>query len=550
MGNKPVKVGIRLDQSTFESGSELTGRVYLSVSGCGGGYAANGVHLVLMGEEYSEIIFQDKTRHAEVSGADLSTERSTHHIVNLDVSLASFRSGRIPSGQYEYPFQWILPSNLPSSMQCQNGQSSCKIRYTVSARLTQDGLNYSTDHSASQNVIILNRGSGPLDEPTNIVLEPENIPINSCCYSQGSMSLGFDASTTIAAPNSVVDIGITGSNDSVVDVQHLKAEWLETVTWTAGNRTEKMKRTLAKTKIAAGPAWEKISPHAFRRDLGFWNRPGSYNTLAPSYSRIQGRLKLQSDARDTHRGFLIQVTHSLVITAVTPGACCITTPESTILVRVERYEPLQQPIVSTTAPYFASSNQIYTAQGYQVDPPMAVALALPDNWAPQEAEVVVIPTPPAASVVPQERNQPSSASAPDESLVKLGHHSAITVVDLQSSLSAASNPLNSLEGHLANSTTAFTIQNLTPREYVDVVRSVNGEHAQVARRLALAMQQQFQCRHLLAAVWGLPPHIRIAVVTNVAPLASDLALQRGMVERELDSAELLQFKAALKGSMV
>ena len=60
------------------------------------------------------------------------------------------------------------------------------------------------------------------------------------------------------------------------------------------------------------------------------------------------------------------------------------------------------------------------------------------------------------------------------------------------------------------------------------------------------MDDAFQCRHVLACVWTLPPHIRMDVLTEIAPLASDLDTQREMVERELDDKELLYFRAALK----
>jgi len=546
MGNKPFKVGIRLDQSEYESGSELSGRVYLSVSGSDD-RVANGIHLTLMGEEYAEIFRQDDQNHSSSRQNSRSVDRSARHLVHLEVPLTTFPSDRIPPGQYEYPFQWILPAKLPSSMQCRNGESFCEIRYTVTAFLTQCDVRSgsSPDFSATQSLSIMDRGSGPLDKPTSIIMEPEIVPIkNCCCYSQGSMSLGFDASTTVAAPNSIVDIGITGNNMSIVQVEHLKAEWTETVTWTAHNRTETVRRILSGTKIVAGPAWNPMDPNILKRDRSYWNRP-SYQTVAETISRVQGQLTLARDARDTYRGSLIEVRHSLVVTAVTPGACCITSPESSILVRVERKEPLQRPMVAATSS-IASTENVYSAYGCHIDPPMAIAEILPDNWSPQEAEVLVISMTSAAIFPTNSNTRPSAPYAPDESLLKASQVSATAIGELRSALGASSNPARTLEDHFADPIIFTAIQSLSPREFVELIGSVNTDHADVARRVAQVMQPHFQCRHILAALWGLPPHVRIEVLTNVSPLAIDLEQQREMIERELDSNELQRFKAALK----
>ena len=79
-------VGIQLDRFTYKSGSELTGRVFLSVSDSAEGIpiSSTGVTLAIVGEEYYGIVrgeqFQNPQTKAPVNGVDEVTKAPVNEV--------------------------------------------------------------------------------------------------------------------------------------------------------------------------------------------------------------------------------------------------------------------------------------------------------------------------------------------------------------------------------------------------------------------------------------------------------------------------------------
>jgi len=534
MGNKQVKLGLRLDDKTFQAGSLVTGRVYLNVTQ---EVQADGLHLLLVGEEYSQICHDEHDHHHSSSGhRDYTTthreiDRASASLVHMDVALTNFSSGKIAKGQYEYPFEWELPSNLPGSMYCAKADSHCEIRYRMTSYLHRAGSFREPDHSTTQAVCVVAQAN-PLHGPTGIVMDPEVVRIKSCCFDSGQVTLGWDVDKTVASPDSVMTIGINGANESNVEIECLRARLIETTTWSAHGRTEEETKTLTEAKISTAnlPQWKSNHRHGHAHSYQHVGMDGTRESV------VETPLLLPNEARDTYSGSIIQVRHSLVVTAVTPP--CHTTVESGALIRVQRQsrEPIAEATTIATAPY-----------DFMLEPAFAEADILPEDWRPQEAHVVTLPL--SSAVLLDTQYVPPTVSAPDESLVR-EHESPNTVTaslsDLLDSLACSDDPVSAVSHHLNNPMMAVTVQNLTPREFVQVLQAGNRDVPKLARLLAGAMDENFQCRHVLACVWSLPPKVRMEVLKEVAPLASDLETQRGMVERELDDQELLYFRAALK----
>jgi hypothetical protein len=555
MGNTPVKIGIRLDHNTVEAGGVLKGRVYLSVQK-GRNQQARGIHLVLKGEELSEVVRHedyDRERRREV-------ERASVTILKMDVPLTSFPTGVTPQGQFEYPFEWPIPANLPSTMHCQEGESSCTIRYQLSAYLDDSSsMSFLPDYSSTEMVVVAASSTTVHAEP--IQMDLEEFSIKSCCANRGTMTMGWDADTTVAAPKGIMNIGITGKNDSVVAMAYLNAKVVETVSWSAHGHSKKKSRVLTSNKIQAAenPLWKPLLHLPSRRDRRRTRYEETGHIDAEVWeNRVVTQLQLPVDARDSHLGNLVSVRHSLIISVVTPGSCCITSPESSVLITVQRRMPTKGPTAAApepTAPFYQNEIVIATAPieemgaySYQ-EPPMAVAEILPDNWTPQESEVVVIP---ANSVIPQARAALAATavmpSAPTESLLKESHQIARALAELQTTLTAAKNPSAALREQLNNPAMAATVENLSPHEFVETLKAcsrADDDYPRNARLLAATMVPQLYCRHVLACLWSLPQSVRFQVLKEIAPLASDIATQRESVERELDPTELMEFRSAL-----
>jgi hypothetical protein len=556
MGNAPVKIGIRLEKNVVEAGNVLKGRVYLSVQSRD--QQARGVHLVLKGDEKS-LIRRNETARDRDHRYSHSTSSS---ILHMDVPLTSFPTGLVPSGQYEFPFEWPLPENLPSTMNCQLGDSRCSIEYHLTAYLDNSGsLSILPDYSSQVTVTVVGSSRG---EFVGTQMDLENYAIKSCCAHRGTMTMGWDADTIVAAPGGTINVGIVGKNDSIVELKYLQAKLVETVTWSADGHNETIVGEIALSEIYVtdNTLWTPLLSLPSRRE----RRHHHYETMDGHFgaeildNRYVAQLQLSQNARDSYLGNLIRVRHSLVVTAVTPGACCVTSPESSVLVTVQRRMPTgtTTAYASAVAPTPATvfEDQMITPSApmelvstYQ-EPPMAVAEMLPNDWTPQESEVVVIP---ANSVIVQStatvhRNVSPHPTAPQENLLRDSHQIARSLVELQAMLANSKTPSATLEQKLQNPVILATIENLSPHEFMETLKASSRQDADYirnARLLASAMVPHFYCRHVLACLWSLPHPTRFLVLREVAPLASDMDTQRSSVERELDPNELAEFRAAL-----
>ena len=561
MGNTPAKIGIRLDQNVVEAGNVLKGRVYLSIRSRH--QQAQGIHLVLKGEEKSLIVKKETDHNRETR--QRFTMSST--ILHMDVPLKTFTDGGVSSGQYEYPFEWPLPDNIPSSMHCQRGDSNCSIEYQLTAYLDNSrSVTVLPDLSSNVTVTVLGFSGG---QSHGIQVDLEEYRIKSCCADRGTISMGWDADTTVTAPKGVISVGITGKNDSIVDTKFLKVKLMETVTWSADGHTETSARQIASSEIyvTENALWKPLVQLPTRRERvrNHYDPMGGDVRGDVFQNRCSTQVNVSQDARDSYLGNAIGVRHSLTVTAVTPGGCCVTSPESSVLIKVQRRMPIGAvPTVATafpqpSAPMFEEEliiplSEMEIVSTYQ-DAPMAIAEILPEDWAPQESPVVTIP---ASSVYVQatasaERTTGSSSlgaipSAPPASLLREAHEIARKLEELQSTLAASKAPTATLEQMLQNPVMVSTIQNLSPHEFVQTLKACSrqdSDYALNARMLASSMVPQFYCRHMLACLWSLSPAVRFRVLREVAPLASDISVQRESLERELDPTEIAELRAAL-----
>ena len=573
MGNKPVTIGVRLDRTACEAGGTLSGRVYLSVQTNIASMRsrkptrASGIHLVLSGDEMTKVI---RYRH-EGEGDQRERRRYVHNdtntLIQMDVPLATFPDGVVRGGQYEYPFEWPIPDTLPSSMHMEKGESSCEISYQVTAYLAGSGQGFlSQDYSSSTGLIIFGQSS---DQSQNsIEMDPEIFPLKSCCFSRGSLKFGWDADRTVGAPGAVVNVGVVGKNDSVLDVQ-LRARIMETVEWrSSGGHQERREQVLSDALLNTDNFlnWNRLPELPSRAQR---RRENPYESLS-DLQRVSAQLRIPLDANDTYYGSLINVRHILVVRAVMPDGCCVNYPESSVAVKIQR----RLPVLSNVT---VASADLVTPAMVPEEPLVAMAQVLPPDWSPEEADVVVIP---ANSVVGRSASAmdlpvatatatigtsanvgtaTTFASAPIEDdpyhppnvapsappKEDVLHDFPVNIASLQASLASSRNPADTMTQFIRHGNAGW-LKNLSPHEFVETLKTCHAAQVGVAKQLAAAMVPNFYCRHVLACIWGLPPKLRFEVLKEVAPLASDLNTQRAIVERELDPTELKHFRNALK----
>mmetsp|Transcript_13136 Transcript_13136/g.20030 ORF Transcript_13136/g.20030 Transcript_13136/m.20030 type:complete len:561 (-) Transcript_13136:2908-4590(-) len=559
MGNTPVKIGIHLENAV-EAGTVMKGRIYLSVKRVG--ERARSLNLLLQGEEAAEIVTHERKDRQRKRLID----RASNVLFRLEVPLKAFPSGVIPRGQYEYPFEWPLPDDLPTNMSCRNDDSFCQIEYKLTAYLDVQGDTSITDDRSSTIPLAINAAS-TLDHPGPVTIDCATFPIKSCFIHQGSIKLGFDVDTAIAAPQGNINVSIIGKNDSIVNLKYLTARVVESITWSAAGRNRTSTRILCKTVVSPSELslWSPIHKSPSRRSSrrSRSQEINSENCDAELYENpLVVQLLLPDDSRDTYQGSIISVRHAVLVEAIPTRSCCAISLESSMNLIIQRSMPTigLANIPTPSAPHiFWDDHQtleidqtLRIPSAPMAQPPMAVAELLPSDWHAHESELFVIPT--ATSVhqhagnVHSKHVDTTTPSAPKEALLQQSHQIGISLSALKTLLSTSETPMILLEAELKKPEMMQAVENMSPHELVETLRAScrkDEDFPSCARMLACAIVPNFYCRHVLACLWGLPQSIRFKVIQEVAPLATDIDQQREMVERELDPAEAAYFRAAL-----
>lgn len=231
----------------------------------------------------------------------------------------------------------------------------------------------------------------------------------------------------------------------------------------------------------------------------------------------------------------------------------------------------------------ASSHSLETSSSCST--PLARAeWLLPEDWNGQTCDVIVIPqtsvmVEPLAATTKVEmdvgdrnlelRPLPVAPSAPNESLLDYPsqHNTDSRVVDqnvpcgfeqLETFLSKV-RELEQMPYRLHEHPSKLArVQMLTPRQFVRLLHTptppennIESSHQMpkdniaLGRMLASTMGNSFQCRHVVACLWGCADECRLDILQELAPLASDWTTQRESVERELEPAELSYLRSVL-----
>ena len=612
MGNKPFRVALKLEQQHYVAGDIVQGSVYLSVDKKSSLKGVDGVYLLFEGVEHAEVVGHHHHSHCERKGSQplgpppnsqRGIDRSTVTLVRSDHPVVLAPQLRV--GQFEYPFQWRLPSDLPTSMRCtknkkhsgsnsnsnsinDNNDRNChnvaEIRYTLTAYLaTSAGARRTARDSnvaswlprSDVPLTIAAKPRHSISRNAPLLVESEKFPVNSCWFwNNGNIKMGWQVDAATACPEDTVTVQIYGENQSPTPVTSLTVQWKETITWCAdpnGTR-QSVTRTLVEKRLPVDTVrcWQP------------WYQPPSNqrgSDAAQQYCTTQ--LQLPADARDSYTGRLIQIRHMLVVRAHTKNIWA-SVPESSAQVRIVRSGPIVAENNNRSHPVVPSA----AATSWPVEAEILVpeAQLISTNWGPVVGEAVAIPeaqvvlldeelslgygrptttahesrifgrrldmgasTPAVATTVAIE------PSAPDESLFAIRDEQlspgATSAAGLDELRMLVQNSPEILETVLQDPSWVALAKSLSPRDFRSMVQLADGPHASgVARTLARSMYPHFECRHLLACVWSLPDAQRLQVLEQTGALLSDLSRNQNLLEQELSGTEVTIFRQALRAA--
>lgn len=356
-----MTIGLRVDrppkgEQDFKAGSIVYGRVYLSVSRQP--QPARSVLLRLVGKETLVVHHTTTTQgertdhHRDVGGGTAQQHRSsmvredhydnsTHNIFEMEYSLRDFPDGRIPVGQYEFPFAMQLPETLPSSMSCRKGQSTCEVKFELVAEVYQqpDSV-FRSNPNAKEELIVAasDHFSGRRQHDTSLHLPVDVVPIvRCCCFPKGTIALEtkFDK-TTVGVQQDGIQVGFRCQNRSTVKVHTVRVKLREVVEWTVQGRKEEVATTLEEINLDAYqyPELERLRRKP-RRHSDHYGPVESLTMLDQEPWHDVRPIVVPRRAKDTYHGRGIQVRHILSVELLTEG-CCTSNPDATTLIQIFR----------------------------------------------------------------------------------------------------------------------------------------------------------------------------------------------------------------------
>mmetsp|Transcript_9428 Transcript_9428/g.11927 ORF Transcript_9428/g.11927 Transcript_9428/m.11927 type:complete len:449 (-) Transcript_9428:97-1443(-) len=393
MGNSNCSLGIQTEKNAYFSGDTVRGRVYLSVND-ENGIIAKTLNVHCSGSERAVVHYSTDHYHTDNNGRDHHHSRDNYEqneiqILNFDVPIHTPIGSLFQFGQYEFPFQFVIPQNLPSTMYCKDGQSRCEIRYEMNAYLSKTDRSTtsfinpfnSKNNIRSRPMVLTIFGNDSVSNPYHnqpISLPADHFEIYSCCccIRQGKMELSASIDSGLFIPNQSRVLSFNLKNHSKVDVKEVRIEVIEKVSWRPRFRDNTINFTMAKQVFNGNlnAEWRSNRPN-FHDYVSLFPTSGS-NTVGSQHVN----LSIPHNSRDTYSGRMIQVDHYVRIKVITPG-CCRSNPESTVDIRVTR--PSQMITLSDMpAPSAPIMDDNQT---------LPEAVALPPNWSPQTCDVVTLP---------------------------------------------------------------------------------------------------------------------------------------------------------------
>lgn len=528
---------------------------------------ANTLQVVVEGSEHSHAHWT--ATHTSTSRSrkhTKATTRTEHHdayakrpLFYIDVPLASFSSGAVEPGRYEYPFSTVLPPGLPSVMCASQGGGDCRIHYSLTARLHRPGM-FKWDVTTKVPFTVQAQALPPFKQP--LFAQPETALVNlCCCLSRGSMTLGAVVDETFLGRGQTLGVGIAVKNESAAKVHGLFVKIYEAVHWKAGGHSHHLERVLAQADFAveAMDGLAQVSKEARkggRQDAE--SRCRTYEELHATLTGGRQRVSLlvSPAALDTYVGSVLSVSHRIQLELVTPF--CVTNPVLRVPVRI-------QELLGTVSQNATAAVPIDAAE-------KAAIRNLPSDW--NNAIVsgpLVLPMGQAVvggvlsetneqfeeqdNAVAGEQVQDTAniADPSPDSVKEVG-----TLDALMKKMDTTMDDLNLIQGLLGRDDSVngdakawrSLFSALGPKEFSQIVGKVQLEFDQprVAERLAGNLTTVTGA-HILSTIRSVAPNQRAPVVNVLVPLCVEKldASQRGLIFNELTMWERILTRAVLGG---
>lgn len=151
---QPGGLLVNVDKASYKPGDVVQGNIFLNLTQS---VSATSLDLNLRIEEFTEYIVYTKNKKYSNSHPCLRV------LYDSTASLLKFNQNLIPPGQYQFPFSFGLPLNMPGSFEYYDKFTKSYIKYTLEAKLS----NFNSKSEIKNQVLLI------VNQPFNI--ESNNI---------------------------------------------------------------------------------------------------------------------------------------------------------------------------------------------------------------------------------------------------------------------------------------------------------------------------------------------------------------------------------------
>lgn len=342
MGNSnSTGLFVQTDKPVYSPGEMVTGTVFINILNP---VKASTLTLRIKGKEKTHWTEQ-RTRHVQ-DRTETYTETfyGEHQMFNVIIPVASFDRNLPFSGQYQYPFSFILPEGIPGSTSVAFGNATGRIYYKVKAVLEVVGT-FKSDLKFRQPIYIrqlppfIGRLQSTYSSPVKVF----------CCFSKGFVNFSVTADKNSYTGGEVATIISSIENQSSKPFKRLIAELVQVIELTARNGYRETHRTMAKNVY---PGIEPMTTDMAR----------------------QMALALPPDLQQNALGYLVRVYYTLNVRADLSWGSDPTCAMPVIIYESDLVMMAANPMVQVVAP-----------PGYQPIMQQAVVVPAPGGFAPPAA---------------------------------------------------------------------------------------------------------------------------------------------------------------------
>jgi hypothetical protein len=347
-------------------------------------------------------------------------------IAKAITTLKDTKGKKLQKGVYTMPFEFALPSSLPSSLKFPKpGRAfNGRIMYYLRAELG--------DFCAEKEFQVT---SAPL--PSDVVpclVEPTTHELRSLgVLNKGFLSVGASVENSRVGRGETLRVSLASRNDTSVDLNRVRVKLVELIEYKAITEKATVKVELEKLKDIDLPGLDKtkVSKEEVRRSL----RGGHKQDRAAVYRSIYEDLVSRNNrfdivvptlAQDTYDGNLITISHYLKITFFTKSLTDNPSTKIPIIIGNSRDREQQQSVVPDRQPNEPIATVIFDEEISDNDTtvevgsragfiPMADAFMLEqhDNDSPEQRP----PGPNETTLFPQAAYRMLDPTAPTESMI-------------------------------------------------------------------------------------------------------------------------------------